>query len=55
MEVNNTIIKVEDMTVAYHKKPVIWDIDLDIPKATLLAIVGPNGSGKSTLINLCWI
>lgn len=44
------IVQVEDMTVAYHKKPVIWDIDLDIPKATLLAIVGPNGAGKSTLI-----
>lgn len=50
MNENNNIIEVEDMTVAYHKKPVIWDIDLSIPKATLLAIVGPNGAGKSTLI-----
>lgn len=44
------IIKVEDMTVAYGAKPVLWDIDLDIPKAVLMAIVGPNGAGKSTLI-----
>lgn len=44
------IIKVEDMTVAYSTKPVLWDVDLDIPKSVLMAIVGPNGAGKSTLI-----
>lgn len=43
-------ISIEDMTVAYHKKPVLWDVDLNIPKGILLAIVGPNGAGKSTLI-----
>lgn len=44
------IIKVEDLTVAYDVKPVLWDIDLNIPKSVLMAIVGPNGAGKSTLI-----
>lgn len=44
------IVEVEDMTVAYHTKPVLWDIDLKIPKGVLMAIVGPNGAGKSTLI-----
>ena len=44
------IIEVEDMTVAYHTKPVLWDVDLNIPKGILMAIVGPNGAGKSTLI-----
>ena len=44
------IINVEDMTVAYSEKPVLWDIDLEIPKSVLMAIVGPNGAGKSTLI-----
>lgn len=43
-------IKVEDLTVSYDLKPVLWDIDIDIPKGALLAIVGPNGAGKSTLI-----
>lgn len=46
----NYVVKVEDMTVAYSDKPVLWDIDLEIPKAVLMAIVGPNGSGKTTLI-----
>ncbi len=44
------VVEVEDMTVAYHIKPVLWDIDLKIPKGVLMAIVGPNGAGKSTLI-----
>jgi manganese/zinc/iron transport system ATP- binding protein len=41
---------VRDLTVAYDEKPVLWDIDLDIPAASLTAVVGPNGAGKSTLI-----
>lgn len=44
------VIEVEDMTVAYHIKPVLWDVDLKVPKGILMAIVGPNGAGKSTLI-----
>jgi manganese/zinc/iron transport system ATP- binding protein len=43
-------VHVEDLTVAYHHKPVLWDIDLNVPPGVLAAIVGPNGAGKSTLI-----
>lgn len=43
-------IKVDDLTVAYNFKPVLWDIDLAVPEGVLMAIVGPNGAGKSTLI-----
>lgn len=43
-------IEVHDLTVAYEEKPVLWDIDFELPKATVSAIVGPNGAGKSTLI-----
>ncbi|MBW4829038.1 MAG: metal ABC transporter ATP-binding protein [Clostridiaceae bacterium] len=43
-------VEANDLTVAYHKKPVLWDIDLEIPSGVLMAIVGPNGAGKSTLI-----
>ncbi|MEM0914248.1 MAG: ABC transporter ATP-binding protein [Planctomycetota bacterium] len=41
------------MTVAYHRKPVLWDVDYDAPAGKLVAIVGPNGAGKSTLIKAC--
>jgi len=43
-------IQVTDVTVAYHEKPVLWDVDLDVPEGVLMAIVGPNGAGKTTLI-----
>lgn len=43
-------IAIKDLTVAYDIKPVLWDINLNIEKGTLLAIVGPNGAGKTTLI-----
>jgi manganese/zinc/iron transport system ATP- binding protein len=43
-------VEVHDVTVAYHRKPVLWDIDLLIPSRRLVAIVGPNGAGKSTLL-----
>jgi manganese/zinc/iron transport system ATP- binding protein len=43
-------VRVTDLTVAYREKPVLWDVDLDVPEGVLMAIVGPNGAGKSTLI-----
>ena len=43
-------VEVSDLTVAYGEKPVLWDVDLDVPGGTLTAIVGPNGAGKTTLI-----
>lgn len=41
---------IHDLTVAYRGRPVLWDIDLDIPRGTLVGLVGPNGAGKSTLL-----
>jgi manganese/zinc/iron transport system ATP- binding protein len=43
-------LEVNDLTVAYRDRPVLWDIDLSVPQGVLMAIVGPNGAGKSTLL-----
>lgn len=43
-------LSVRDLTVAYGEKPVLWDVDADIPSGCMAAIVGPNGAGKSTFI-----
>lgn len=43
-------IEVHDVTVAYRKKPVLWNIDFETPQGKLIGLVGPNGAGKSTLI-----
>jgi len=43
-------LELHDLTVAYHKKPVLYGIDMAVPKGSLVGIIGPNGAGKSTLI-----
>lgn len=43
-------LSIHDMTVAYQRRPVVWDVDYDAPPGKLVAIIGPNGAGKSTLI-----
>jgi len=44
------ILDVHDVTVAYHQRPVLWDVDLTLEQPQLVGIIGPNGAGKSTLI-----
>ncbi len=46
-------VSIHDMTVAYQRKPVLWDIDYAAPQGQLIGIIGPNGAGKSTLIKAC--
>ena len=43
-------VEVHDLTVAYHTRPVLWDVDLSLPDGKLIAVVGPNGAGKTTLL-----
>ena len=41
---------VRDLTVAYRRRPVLWDVDLTAAEGVITGIVGPNGAGKSTLL-----
>ncbi len=50
MTATDAALIVRDLTVTYGARPVLWDIDLDIPTGSLTAIVGPNGAGKSSLL-----
>ena len=43
-------LELHDVSVAYHKRPVLYGVDLAVPPGNLVGIVGPNGAGKSTLI-----
>ncbi len=50
MDTKQLAVQVADLTVAYQEKPVLWDVDLDVPQGVLMAIVGPNGAGKTTML-----
>lgn len=43
-------IRIENLSVAYHGKIALRQIDLELVPGKLTGIVGPNGAGKSTLM-----
>jgi len=46
-------LSIHALTVAYQRKRVLWDVDLDLPAGAIVGIIGPNGAGKSTLLKAC--
>jgi subfamily B ATP-binding cassette protein MsbA len=42
----------EDVNFAYNTQPVLTNINLEIPKGKVIALVGLSGAGKSTLADL---
>lgn len=45
-------IRYENVSFAYEQNPVLQNIDFEVCKGEILAIVGPSGAGKSTLVDL---
>jgi len=45
-------IQFVNVTFAYNDNPVLKNINLEIPKGKMVALVGPSGGGKSTLADL---
>ena len=43
-------IDIHQLSVNYEKRSALWDINVSIPKGSLVGIIGPNGAGKSTLL-----
>lgn len=45
-------IEFKNVSFKYQVKPVLQQIDLNIPKGKTIALVGQSGAGKSTLVDL---
>ena len=48
----NNFLKIQNLSVKVENKKIINDLNLDIKKGEVHAIMGPNGSGKSTISNV---
>lgn len=46
------LITLKDLSMEYDGRKVLSEVNLDIPRSTITAIVGPSGSGKTTLLRL---
>lgn len=44
------VLKIESLTGGYNRKVVIENININIPKGSITALIGLNGAGKSTTI-----
>lgn len=44
------ILQIKNLTGGYNRRKVIENIDLNIPKGSITALIGLNGAGKSTTI-----
>jgi manganese/zinc/iron transport system ATP- binding protein len=40
-------LAIHDLTVAYQRKPVVWDLDYEAAAGRLIAIVGPNAPARA--------
>ena len=46
-----SIMRIENLSVAYEKKTVLHGIDMQIPRRGITAVIGPSGCGKTTLLH----
>lgn len=44
------LLKVNDLSVSYYKKDVLFGASIEVWQGEIVALVGANGSGKSTLL-----
>ena len=43
-------VQLKGLSVGYHGKPLIHDINIGIEKGEIITLIGPNGAGKSTIL-----
>lgn len=52
MYYGNMTIKLSNLNKSYGKKPVLFDVNIEIPTGSFTVLKGVSGSGKSTLLSI---
>ncbi len=47
---DSVVVRLRDLNAFYGPRQVVRDVNLDVRKNAITAIIGPSGSGKSTLL-----
>jgi phosphate transport system ATP-binding protein len=50
IEKNDVVFDIQKLTASYGKQPAVSDVDLEIYRNIITAVIGPSGCGKSTFI-----
>jgi ABC-type branched-subunit amino acid transport system ATPase component/branched-subunit amino acid ABC-type transport system permease component len=45
-----TLISTENLTIGYNSQPAVRDLDLEVGRGEVVALIGANGAGKSTTL-----
>lgn len=49
---SDALVKARNLTFARGSRLILDDVDIDIPRGKITAIMGPSGTGKTTLLGL---
>jgi branched-chain amino acid transport system ATP-binding protein len=47
--VSDTLLSVQNLSVRYASVQALFDVSIDVPEGSVVAVLGANGAGKSTL------
>lgn len=48
--IDNPLVEVDNLNLFYGAMQALFDIDLQVPRQQVTALIGPSGCGKSTLL-----
>src|SRR3546814_544000 len=51
-QIGDTLLKVDNITLAFGGVKALTDISFEIREHEILAIIGPNGAGKTSMLNV---